>query len=66
MKNLKRSALGLSFLIALLCAGCSDYTNEQLVKDSKYCTDNGLDYEIRKNADSGQPVAVYCKKKSGG
>lgn len=66
MKNLKRSAIGLSFLIALLCAGCSEYTSEQLVKDAKYCTDNGFDYEIKKLADSDKPFAVYCKKKDGG
>ena len=64
MKDLKRATFGLSFLIALLCAGCSEYTNEQLVKDAKYCTDNGFDYEIRRNADSGKPIAVYCTKKS--
>ena len=64
MKNLKRSAFWLSFFIALLCAGCSDYTNEQLVKDAKYCTDNGFDYEIKRNADSGRPMAVYCTKRS--
>ena len=49
-------------LIALLCTGCSKYSNEQLVKDAKYCTDNGFDYEVHVT-EWKQPTGVSCKKR---
>lgn len=62
MKELKRATFGLSILIALLCSGCSKYSNEQLVKDAKYCTDNGFDYEVHVT-EWKQPTGVSCKNR---
>lgn len=53
-------------IIALILTGCSDenkekYSNEQLVKDLKICTDAGLDYVILRDYwGDGTATSVTC------
>lgn len=62
MKNLKRSALGLSIFIALLCLqGCDENTNGIYQVENYRCTSEQLDL-VKKEFDicKGTYAEQYC------
>lgn len=62
MKNLKRSALGLSFLIALLCLqGCEENTQGMYQVENYRCSSEQLDL-VKKELDicKGAYADHYC------
>lgn len=54
--------------LALLLAGCDRNTwypavsNDYIIRESKRCTDAGLDFEIVTYTETRGPFAVHCTK----